>query len=80
MDLDLSPTNLPNGQRLTIGSVVVEITVRPDTGCTKFSSRFGADGLRFINLGRRRDLRFRGICARVIEAGEVSVGADIAMV
>lgn len=73
-DLDLSPTNLRAGQRLSIGSTVLEITNLPHTGCDKFAGRYGADGLRFVNVGRGRDGRFRGIYARVVEAGSVSAG------
>lgn len=74
VDLDLSLSNLPAGQRPSIGSTVLEITETPHEGCAKFARRFGAEGLRFVNLGRGRDLRFRGVYARVVEAGSVSVG------
>lgn len=73
-DLDLSQANLMPGQRLEVGSAVLQITETPHNGCNKFASRFGADALRFVNLGRGKDLRLRGIYARVVEAGTISVG------
>lgn len=74
VDLDLSPANLSPGQRLEVGTAVLEITDQPHTGCKKFSSRYGADALRFVNRGRGRDLRLRGIYAKVVEPGTITVG------
>ena len=76
-DLDLSHANLVPGQKLEAGSAVLEITDTPHTGCKKFASRFGADALRFVNLGAGKDLRLRGIYARVIQPGTISVGDQI---
>lgn len=74
VDLDLSHSNLEPGQRLAAGSAILEISEVPHTGCSKFSSRFGADALRLVNLGRGKELRLRGIYARVVEPGSISVG------
>jgi MOSC domain-containing protein YiiM len=76
-DLDLSQANLAPGQKLEVGSAMLEITGTPHTGCTKFSSRFGADALRFVNLGEGKELRLRGVYARVLQAGSISVGDRI---
>jgi len=76
-DLDLSHDNLTPGQRLEAGSAVFELTETPHGGCSKFASRFGADALRFVNLGRGKDLRLRGIYALVVESGTISVGDRI---
>ena len=73
-DLDLSQANLSPGQKLEAGSAVLEITDTPHTGCKKFSARFGADALRFVNLAEGKELRLRGIYARVLKAGSISVG------
>ena len=77
VDLDLSPENLPAGTRLAIGSAVVEITAQPHTGCAKFAGRYGADALRFVNTGRGREMRLRGINAKVVVAGTVSAGDTV---
>jgi MOSC domain-containing protein YiiM len=77
VDLDLSQVNLVAGQKLEAGTAVLEITEVPHRGCAKFSSRFGADALRFVNLGQGRDLRLRGVYARVVQPGSISVGDQI---
>lgn len=43
MDLDLTPENLPQGSRISLGSSIIEVTAQPHTGCKKFVQRFGAD-------------------------------------
>ena len=77
VDLDLSHSNLPVGQRLAIGPVVLEITEHPHTGCKKFAHRFGHDALRFVNAGDGKALRLRGVYARIVEAGTARVGDEI---
>lgn len=76
IDLDLSAENLPAGTQLAIGSgtgsAIVEVTAVPHTGCRKFKSRFGADAMRFVNWSKH--LHFRGINAKVVQAGTLSVG------
>ena len=77
VDLDLSITNLPTGQRLKIGEAIIEITEKPHTGCAKFSSRFGAEALKFVNSPEGTALRLRGAHAQVAQAGRISVGDRI---
>jgi MOSC domain-containing protein YiiM len=78
VDLDLSERNLPPGTRLAIGSAVIEITAEPHTGCRKFSARFGAEALKFVNSTIGKELHLRGIYARVIKGGTIHVGDRIA--
>ncbi|MEP7223979.1 MAG: MOSC domain-containing protein [Actinomycetota bacterium] len=77
VDLDLRPENLPAGSRLALGSAVIEVTDEPHTGCSKFSGRFGSDAVRFVNSRSGRDLRLRGLNARVVEPGRVRAGDTI---
>jgi hypothetical protein len=77
LDLDLSEENLPPGTRLQLGTAVIEITDQPHTGCAKFSARFGADALRFVNSPVGRSMRLRGANARVVTDGVVSPGDPI---
>src|SRR5450631_2869555 len=77
VDLDLSDANLPPGTRLAIGSAVIEVTAEPHTGCSKFVERFGVDAMTFVNSRERRDLRLRGINARVVNAGVLRVGDTV---
>ena len=78
VDLDLSPTNLPTGTRLVLGRAVVEITPEPHLGCQKFKDRFGDEAMRFVNGPVGRGLRLRGVNARVVVAGTVTVGDTVA--
>ena len=79
VDLDLSDANLPPGSRLALGTAVLEVSALPHTGCASFSQRFGVDALRFVNSPAGKQLHLRGINARVIQAGKVSVG-DLARI
>src|SRR5215831_16423318 len=80
VDLDLSAANLPCGTRLRVGDAIVEVTPKPHNGCSKFEARFGADALRFVGPGPHRVQNLRGIYWRVVEPGEVAVGAAISVI
>jgi hypothetical protein len=77
VDLDLSIDNLPAGTKLAVGDAVVEVTADPHTGCAKFSARFGTEALKFVNKSPGRELRLRGVNARVVTAGAVRAGDTI---
>ena len=77
VDLDLGTENLPVGQRLSVGNVLLEVTEVPHPGCKKFLARYGKDAMGYINSAERKDLRLRGVFAKVVEAGTVSVGDTI---
>ncbi len=74
VDLDLSVDNLPPGTRLAIGTGIVEVTAEPHTGCRQFSNRFGKDATRFVNSPEGKQLRLRGLNAKVVQGGAVSIG------
>src|SRR5262245_18491403 len=77
VDLDLSIENLPPGTRLALGSAVIEVSETPHTGCSKFVERFGREAMRFVNSPLGRELRLRGMCARVVVTGTVRPGDPI---
>ena len=77
VDIGLDKDSLPAGSRLAIGDTVVEISEEPHTGCAKFSARFGSDALKFINSPEGRQLRLRGLNAKVVVPGTISVGDPI---
>ncbi len=77
VDLDLSEANLPPGTRLALGSAVIEISDKPHRGCRKFAERFGQEALKFVNSPVGRDLRLRGLNAKVVVPGTVRVGDPI---
>jgi MOSC domain-containing protein YiiM len=75
VDMGLDMASLPAGSRLAIGgTVVVQISEEPHTGCAKFSARFGSDALKFINSPEGRELRLRGVNAHVIVPGTITTG------
>lgn len=74
IDLDLSAENAPPGTRLRLGEAVIEVTDQPHTGCKKFAARFGLDALQFVNSPVGKQLRLRGINAKVICSGAIRVG------
>ena len=80
VDLDLSVENLRPGQRIAIGTAILEITTMPHNGCDKFTERFGHDAIRFVNSPEGRAARRRGIYARVIQGGTISAGDVISKV
>jgi len=73
VDMDLSPENLPPGMWVKVGTAVLEITAAEHRGCVKYSRRFGKDALKFVNQDGW-PLRLRGIYARVVQDGAISVG------
>ena len=77
VDFDLSEDNLPPGTRVQIGDVLFEITAKDHTGCTKFSSRFGADAWTFVNSPEGARLNLRGIYAKVVKAGTLRMGDEV---
>lgn len=83
VNLDLSIQNLPAGQMIAFGSkseVVLEITEPEHTGCSKFSSRYGKEALAFINAPERKELRLRGIYAKVIKPGKIKLHDKISKI
>ncbi len=77
VDLDLSRVSLPPHSRLAVGTAVIEITDKPHTGCHKFAARFGPDALRFVNSPVGRELRLRGVNAKVVVPGTVRTDDSI---
>lgn len=79
VDLDLSTSNLAPGDRLRLGSAVVEVTPKPHTGCKKFVVRYGVEAQRMVASEVGRDLRLRGIYVRVVTGGDASPGDAVTL-
>jgi hypothetical protein len=80
LDLDLSPDNLPVGQHLSIGAAIIEVTSMPHHGCGKFSVRFGSEATKFVNSEKGRELRRRGLFARVVKGGTIRTNDVVAKI
>lgn len=74
IDMDLSADNMPPGTQLALGSAVIEVTAQPHNGCKKFVERFGLDAMKFVNSPLGKQLRLRGLNAKVIQPGSIRVG------
>jgi MOSC domain-containing protein YiiM len=74
VDFHLGEDNLPPGTRIAIGSVILEVSAVPHTGCAKFSQRFGVEALKFVNSPEGKRLHLRGINTTVVQAGTIRVG------
>ena len=74
VDFDLSVGNLPPGTMLAVGQAVLQVSDAPHLGCAKFVERFGAEAMRFVNSRLGRQLRLRGMNARVVQPGLVRPG------
>ena len=77
VDLDLSADNAPPGTRLSIGAAVIQVTETPHNGCKKFAARYGLDALKFISTPVGKQLRLRGVNAKVISAGTIRAGDSV---
>ena len=77
IDMDLSAENLPPGTRLSLGTAVIEVTAPPHTGCRKFVKRFGIDAMKFVSSTVGRELRLRGINARIVRSGRFETGCRV---
>jgi len=77
VDMDLSSENLPVGQRLAIGTTILQITDTPHTGCGQFAERYGSAATKFINSPLGKRLHLRGIYAKVVADGLVKTGDSV---
>ncbi|TVS00426.1 MAG: hypothetical protein EA407_14790 [Rhodobacteraceae bacterium] len=76
-DMDLSEANLPAGQRLALGSAVLEVSDIFNDACVKWAARYGAASREWINLPEHRVLRLRGILCCVVLDGRIRLGDEL---
>ena len=53
---------------------MIAITSTAHNGCESFVERYGRPAVVFVNAPKGKALRLRGIYARVVEDGRVTVG------
>ncbi len=80
VDFDISADNLPPGQRIALGTVILEVSAVPHTGCAKFTERFGHAAIQWVNSPVGRQARRRGVNCRVVQGGTIRVGDTITKV
>ncbi|WP_205944824.1 MOSC domain-containing protein [Pelagibius litoralis] len=74
VDLDLSDSNVPSGQRLGVGTAVLEVSAVPHGPCGKFVERYGKAAAQFVNSRTGKQLHLRGVYAKIVKAGTIRVG------
>ena len=79
-DLDLGTNNLPVGTLLRMGPALLEVSDVENDACAKFAAYYGAVVLAWIRLPQNRALRLRGLFAKVVSGGVVSLSDTIAKV
>ena len=62
---------------LDVGQAVIEVTPPPHTGCAKFVRRFSIDAQKLTKAPIGRELKLRGINARVITPGTIRWGDPV---
>ena len=50
------------------------MTAVAHNGCKKYARRYGQDAVRFVNTVDGKSLHLRGIYAKIIQTGVVTVG------
>lgn len=78
LDFDISTDNLNAGDRIAIGTAILEVSDVPHTGCGKFNERFGSAATRLVNSKESREGKhYRGINTRVVQAGTIHQGDTV---
>ena len=71
VDMDMSEENLPSGCYLQLGSAILQVSDVFNTGCEKWSKRYGKESLIWINIPENKPKRLRGIFLQIIRDGIV---------
>jgi MOSC domain-containing protein YiiM len=77
LDADLSPGSMPPGTRFALGEAELVVTPVTHNGCEQFIARYGRDACVFVNTGKGRENRLRGIYARVTRDGVIRTGVRL---
>ncbi len=65
---------------MRIGTAVIEITDVKHAGCASFAGHYGQSAVVFVNARKGGALRLRGVYARVVADGRVTVGDRVVKV
>lgn len=73
-DMDFSHANMPDGQLLSVGTVVLRVSDLFNDACAKWRKRYGKDAKHFIVRPENIDLRLRGVLCEIVQDGTVRNG------
>lgn len=73
-DLDFSEENLPEGQLLSVGSVVLRVSTLFNDACVKWKVRYGAPAKQFITEPEHVKYRLRGVLCEIVQDGTIRNG------
>ncbi|MGH1540449.1 MAG: hypothetical protein ACRBHB_08495 [Arenicella sp.] len=76
-DLNCSTHNLPVGQRLQLGSAIIEVSDVFNNACNKWRNRYGSDSIKWINQKINLPLRLRGVLCKIVHSGEFTMNDTI---
>lgn len=74
IDMDLGYDNLPVGQLLSVGEVVLKVSEEFNTGCSKWKVRYGRESFDWINEPENVKYRLRGVLCSIERDGIVRNG------
>lgn len=70
-DLDMTETNLPEGQLLAVGTSVLRVSEVFNGSCAKWKVRYGADAYDWARAPEHKTLRLRGVLCSIEEGGVI---------
>jgi len=73
-DMDLSVTNLPEGQLLAAGTAILRVSEVFNDSCVKWKVRYGTAAKDWVNAPAHRALRLRGVLCSVARDGVIRQG------
>lgn len=74
VDMNLSYENLPTGQRLSVGTAVLEVSEVFNEGCVKWKARYGKDAYDWARDPKNKQHRPRGILCSIVQDGIIRTG------
>ena len=74
VDMDLSLRNLPMGQLLRAGGVILRVSDVFNTACVKWKARHGSEAKDWVTAPGHPELRLRGILCSVEQDGQIANG------
>jgi hypothetical protein len=73
-DLDMTEANLPEGQLLAVGTVVLRVSEVFNGSCAKWKVRYGTDAYDWARAPEHKHLRLRGVLCSIEQDGVIRLG------